>query len=82
MSHSHWTAFKSRLGRRHHQAQTHEPGDLPVAVVFRAAGVRRTKRDFPIDDHEPAKVAPRPLRLVFANVRNAGPEGGTAARAI
>jgi hypothetical protein len=30
-------------------AMTREPGDLPVAVVFRSAGVRPSERGFPID---------------------------------
>src|SRR4051812_49877561 len=34
--------FGERLGRRHAPALTREPGDLPVAVVLRPAGVRRT----------------------------------------
>ena len=38
------------LRRRHGSALTREPGDLPDAVVFRPARVRRTDGENPRDD--------------------------------
>ena len=51
-------------GKARRSALTREPGDLPVAVVFRPAGVRRAKWEVPSDD----VVGPRVLRGLWACV--------------
>ena len=38
---------------------THEPGDLPFAVVTRPDGVRRSIRDLPKDDDRADRVSGR-----------------------
>ena len=47
---SHWDVPSGLTGKAVRQAMTHEPGDLPVAVVFRRSGDGPFERSIPVGD--------------------------------